>query len=370
MTMQVKLCLLFLILCGNISAQMGVSAVYSPSKIIKHSDNLLFDVPSLSHEYRLGLTFQTSGKNRWEKYWNRPRIAINTIYVDFGDNEVLGKAYALIPELHFTLSRWKKLNFNMQFGTGIAYLSKPFNAISNPINNAISSNLNNSTSLKFGLEYQIMHSMFLNMSTGIVHFSNGNSSSPNTGINIFGASMGFIYQFDRIPKEEKNFSFSSKLNTEPLKYKKWILDIQYQYGLTEHTVPGGPKFGVQILSLGAGYRYSEFMTLLVGGEYEYNDGVYRFYKFNFETEEVSKQRAKKTILYIENEFRYGSVFSRLRFGFYLGWPAENSKFFFTKLVTGVYLPKIYRSATPYVAVALKTHIATADYLAMVFGVRI
>ena len=237
-------------------AQHGISGVYAPSKVIKHRENLLFDVPALSNEFRLTYTYQTNGDRSWERFWKKPRIALNAIYVNFG-NEVLGSAFAIVPELHFSLARYKKLLLNMQFGTGVAYLTKQYDAIDNPNNNAIGSNLNNTSSLKFGIEYPWNDRLTTSLSTGIVHFSNGLSSSPNTGINIYGASLNVNYKFNvrTIIDEE---SIATRNVEEPPTYRKWIVDAQYHYGFTEHATTGGPKYGVHAISLGTGYRYKEY----------------------------------------------------------------------------------------------------------------
>jgi len=353
---------------SDMHGQHGVSLVYAPAKVIKHRENLLFDVPDRSHEFRLAYTFQTTGKHKWERYWDKPRIAINALLVNYGNKEVLGNAYALIPELHFTLKKWKDFKLNLQFGTGIAYLNKPYNTITNPTNNAIGSNLNNITSLKFGLTYQWDERWITTLSTGLVHFSNGLSSSPNSGINIYGLSFGGLYNFGL--KEQKEEISDLRSDEQETTFKRWVVDFQYHYGFTEYTVPDGPKYGVNAYSIGGGYRYTEFMTVIIGGEYEYNDGRYTFFKRNFYTEQEALDQARSTIIYIENELRFGRIFNRLRMGFYLPYPIKNSRSMYTKVVTGLYLPEIKGTVRPYIGVLLKTHTAVADYLGFLVGFSI
>lgn len=354
---------------SEIKAQHGASFVYAASKVIKHRETLLFDVPERSHEFRLAYTYQTTGKHKWERYWNKPQITINSFFVNFGDKEVLGNAYGVLPELHFTLTKWKGFRLNLQFGTGVAYLNKPFNTITNPKNNAIGSNLNNVSSLKFGLTYQWNDRWITSLSTGMVHFSNGLSSSPNTGINIYGLALGSVYNFGMKASKEEVISEPRNIE-ESNSFNRWVLDFQYHYGFTEYTVPDGPKYSVHAFSLGGGYRYTEFMTVLVGGEYEYNEGKYVFFKRNFYTEQQALDQARSSIIYIENELRFGRVFNRIRMGFYMPWPIKNSRSIYTKVVTGLYLPEIKGTVRPYVGVVLKTHTAVADYLGVLFGVSI
>ena len=240
--------LILLFTISDVMGQHGVSLVYAPSKVIKHRENLLFNVPNRSHEFRLAYTYQTTGKYKWERYWNKPRITINALYVNYGSKEVLGNAYAILPELHFTIAKRKAFRLNLQFGTGIAYLNKPYNAISNPMNNAIGSNLNNISSLKFGLTYQWSDRWISTLSAGIVHFSNGLSSSPNTGLNMYGVSFGGVYSFG--VKDKKEDIIELRNEEEQKSFKRWVVDFQYQYGFTEHTVPDGPKYGVLFIFIG------------------------------------------------------------------------------------------------------------------------
>lgn len=369
---HLKECLLFsgLFILGVstsvIHAQHGLSMVYAPSKVLKHKKDLFFEIPKSSDEFRLAYTFQTDGKSRWSRYWNKPRIAINALYINYGEAEVLGNAFAILPELHFTLKKWKDFRLNLQFGTGIAYLNKPFDAVTNPDNNAIGSNLNNVTSLKFGLAYQWNDRWITTLSTGLVHVSNGLSSSPNSGINIYGLSVGGVYSFG-MNREKEDLSPLFLSDSTATTFKRWIVDLQYQYGFTEYIVPGGPKYAVHAYSLGIGYRYTEFMTLVLGGEYEFSQERFIFFKRNFHTEEESLDRARSTIIYLENELRFGRVFNRFRLGFYLPYPIKNSRMPYTKFVTGLYLPKIKGTVRPYVGVVLKTHAAVAEYLGILIG---
>jgi len=359
--------LAWLITVSDCFGQNGLSLIYAPSKVIKHRSNLLFDVPDRTHEFRMAYTYRTQGRYKWQRYWNHPTIAVNGVFVDFGDPVVLGRAYGVLPELHFTLTQCKNWRLNLQFGTGIAYLNRPFDAISNPKNNAIGSNLNNISSLKFGLAYDWHPRWATTLSGGLVHFSNGLSSSPNSGINIYGVSLSGSYTFET-PKQadiSPNFLNFAERDTS---FKRWIADVQYHYGFTEHPVPGGPKYGVHAFSLGAGYRYTEFMSILMGGEYEFNEGTYTFFRRNFTPEEEALDRARSTIIYVEHELRFGYVFNRLRMGFYLPWPRDNSRRIYTKVITGLYLPGFKRNARPYIGVLLKTHVAIADYLGIVGGI--
>ncbi len=366
----VVLSILMSITTSDVSAQHGISLTYAPSKVLKHSERLLFSVPDLSHEVRLSYVIQTSGKNHWERYWGKPKIVVNALFVNFGDRDILGNAYAILPELHLSLKKWKKIEINFQFGGGLAYLNKPFDAISNPINNAIGSNINNVTSIKIAAAYRWNQRWVSTLSSGLVHFSNGLSSSPNRGINIYGLNLSTTYFFNTNNPTENIKDVTLVSDIETKEFRRWIFDAQYHYGVAEHTVPGGPKYGINSFSVGGGYRYTKYMTILLGGEYEYNEGRYIFFRHNFHTESEAREMAKSTMIYASHEFRFGNVFNRLRLGFYLPYPGKDSRLEYIKVAVGYYLPEIKGYTKPYFGVLLKTHATTAEYVGILIGVSI
>lgn len=371
---HVKYCLallsLLILFSKDNNAQNSISFDYAPSQVFKHRESLLFDVPSYTQEFRLRYEFDNDPEEEWFQFWNRPRLAVNLFYMDFGD-DILGDAIGILPEIRFVLKQWKSISLNLQFGTGAAFAFSPFHPIDNPRNDALGSHFNNTSSLKFGIESRWSDHWSNTLSVGLVHYSNGSSVTPNAGLNIYGVTIGFTYFKDKaiIPDQE----ILSTTRNNPLviddSFNRWNIDLGYQHGFTQFSTSGGPTFSVQDYYVSGGYSFKKFLTTFVGFEYEYNSKEFFTSRNNFYSEKDASKRAKQTALYLEQELRYGMFFNRLRIGYYLDFPSSNVNEVYYKVTTGIYFPKVYGRFRPYVSTVLKAHSTTADYIALSVGIK-
>jgi hypothetical protein len=135
-------------------------------------------------------------------------------------------------------------------GLGGTYLTKPFDAITNPLNEAYSTNISMVIMAGAGINYRLDDYWNLRLLAKYNHTSNGGTSTPNRGINFPSISLGvskslsptyypnFIKVDDRKPPEHKErislTHFSGWSNAEigdkdkfyvtgfALKYSRWI----------------------------------------------------------------------------------------------------------------------------------------------------
>ncbi len=349
-------------------SQSGVIFSYSPSKIIIHSKKILFDAPPISHEFRLGYYFETTEDSGWASYWHLPTFTLNAIYTDLGNPAVLGRAYAILPEIHFPLFKGQYFVFDLRFGTGIAYLDRPYHPIDNPENNAIGSCWNNISNLKFGIRYHLNNtSLFL--SGGIVHYSNGRTVSPNLGINLVSISLGAQYRIWERSKRKKTSGLSLDMEKN-FNRSKYFIEGRYIHGFTSYNVPGGPSYIVRVGGVALGIKVSEYLSTSLGLEYEYNDATFSYYIENYYSHKEALAKAKSMTLYIDQELRYGWIYNRIRLGWYIpGWSDKDIPIN-VKLVTGTYLPFFCDRAKPYIGFTLKFHKAVADFLGLESGIKI
>jgi hypothetical protein len=112
-----------------------------------------------------------------------PMKGVSLEFRNFGYDEVLGKAFSLTTYMVFPLIQTKKNGFlDLTLGTGAGYLSRCYNAVDNPLNNAIGSKWNGRVNLKLSW---IKYWENLHFGGGIefMHFSNGSITTPNLGLN-------------------------------------------------------------------------------------------------------------------------------------------------------------------------------------------
>jgi len=142
----------------------------------------------------LSLSFPATGKDYWEKLYHYPETGIGASYWCLGNNEVLGKAWALYGFVNVPVYRRPgRFSFNYQISVGGAYLTKPFDIYSNHLNRAMSSPVNIYVRLGIDSKFQLSTRSQVVIEAGTSHFSNGKTRSPNYGINAGTVSVGFNY---------------------------------------------------------------------------------------------------------------------------------------------------------------------------------
>ena len=86
------------------------------------------------------------------------------------------------------------LDYEWNFGTAIGW--KPYSEHNKFFNLTVGSQVNAYLNLNFALRWQLKPQLGLIAGIGVSHFSNGNTSFPNPGINSFGIRLGVVYTFN------------------------------------------------------------------------------------------------------------------------------------------------------------------------------
>lgn len=117
-------------------------------------------------------------------------------YNTFFNSEEIGNplaVYVFQTSRIATLSR--RLSFDYEWNFGASFGWKKFDEVSNPNNRVVGSNVNAYINLGFLLNWQIAANTNLRAGIGVTHYSNGNTSYPNSGVNTIGASIGITRSF-------------------------------------------------------------------------------------------------------------------------------------------------------------------------------
>lgn len=359
--------LLFLFIISSLVGQQK-SAYYGEvmiGKVVKHREGLLYEIPPISMIFQGGKVIQTDGSKSWHKYWGFPRLERNMHVNVFGDAEVLGYAFGAAPGIGFYMHRGTKSSVILHMAAGFAYLTREYNALTNPTNNAIGSNFNNTTQVKLSYEKDFMKQLSLDVGLGITHYSNGLSSSPNSGINVIGLHLGCKHSLsNKIDSDGEFLEIPNELS------KRWGLNAFISYGVAEYSVPGGPKYPIKNYSLGVYYRANPFFKWHLGLDYDYTLGAYEFAIRDFQTEEVANGEATSTALFAAAEGIFGDVSFRYQMGYYLDLLYDKSdKVPYSKFNIIYNVPYDYYDVKPYVGILLKTHVAVAEYVALQIGLE-
>ena len=370
--MRYLLVILFLFgLSNHLQAQfpkgIGLEPQLHYGKIIKHSDEIFFDVNQASYAVGLNLKIQTRGQKPWHELQHYPQFGIQLLYFHLGEKELLGDAYAFLPGISIPILRKvKKLKSYFEISTGFAYLTQHFDRLNNTTNNAIGSHWNNAIQIQFGTRYSINSQWTLKGAGVLSHFSNGGAKLPNLGINIPTIMIGINYT----PKPfiQTDYIFHE---TKKEVIKKWKLDVHFDLAFRENRLPGGPLYTIYIGSFGALYHFSKINRSLAGVEYEFNESAYQFGwdTFTFHNEKEARLGASRLSLYAGHEFLFGNWGIQLKAGAYLGSFSYLIPYpVYFKISTRYYLPSFGQPKTRfYTAIYLKSHLFRAEYMALGVG---
>lgn len=151
------------------------------------------------------------------------------------------------------------LNYEWNFGAAIGW--KPYSAANKYFNLAVGSQVNAYLHINLHFNWKLNPNLSLIAGAGVSHFSNGNTSFPNPGINSFGLRLGLIWTLNPIEK------FPSVI--APYKLKTTPDSIQNKISSPDGNVRHGKKkLGFDIMAWGSTrkrvYRGGDTPVLLPG----------------------------------------------------------------------------------------------------------
>ena len=89
----------------------------------------------------------------------------------------------------------KRLSFDYEWNLGLAYGWKKYDSKDHPDNRVIGSKMTAHINVDLYLRYRLSKAWDLNLGASITHYSNGNTSVPNAGLNIAGIKASAAYYF-------------------------------------------------------------------------------------------------------------------------------------------------------------------------------
>jgi hypothetical protein len=250
----------------------------------------------------LNFAIQTRGKKEWHQLYNFPQLGCALIYGYWGNDEVLGRNIAFVPNLAFETHKNQRWSMQIRFGFGFTYFTKHYDAITNPDNNVIGASFTNLTMLTDDIHYKVSEFLTLNAGIGIFHSSDGHYQLPNLGANVPSMNIGVRYY----PHGTSTFyhhDSTSKPN------KKVLLNLFAGYGRHEFgsaTKPtGGPKYPVFQGGIYVSKRFKKICNLQAGFFYTYYTDYYDLIVNEELFESHQHFKASVITVFLGNEFIIG-----------------------------------------------------------------
>ncbi len=89
------------------------------------------------------------------------------------------------------------LSLNYEWNLGLTFNWHPYNQETNPQNKVIGSKVTAYIDADFYLSWRLSNHLDLNAGISLSHYSNGNTSIPNAGLNIIGGRISLAYYLNR-----------------------------------------------------------------------------------------------------------------------------------------------------------------------------
>jgi len=314
--------------------------------------------------FELNLQQETFGKHKWERNFDYPNIGLSFLYTGLGKSPELGAAYSIFPFIDFPLYRKKQFSLTFRFGLGAAYITKPFNRLTNYRNLAIGSHINASINLMFQIHYTVSGRITVGLGFGLQHFSNGSLKLPNYGLNILAANVGVAY---RLAKKNRSIPDRFIAPTEPysaILRHNMEFDVGFALGYKDMKAVLGNNFLVYHLYENTFFPYKRKSKWGFGLDFSYDESHVKI----LENQGIYVSDKLKIIRPGINA-AYMLVLSKLDFivnlGYYLGGAEKSNGPLYEKISFQYKFTKDF-----FANIMLKVHWGRADYIGWGFGMHI
>lgn len=193
--------------------------------IIPHSK----DIINVSNSNPRGFEISAQWLLNAEKYTRNSGViakrGIVAQFINFDNPQVLGYCINVVPYIEPMIRPWKRLSGSVQMGLGLAYLSKVYDAETNPTNLFFSVPVSFPVMVNAYLYYKTSPHWEISLGFNYNHISNGGMKLPNKGMNFPTWNAGVNYYIEPV-----------KI-TRPLKNNDWKLQPRnYAYLLAIGTL--------------------------------------------------------------------------------------------------------------------------------------
>ena len=356
------------LVCAHLNSQITKGLAFESSllsgSVFKHSAKIKIEPQRPVIGAEVSAVWRGYGKQSWNQAHHYCSFGIAANYMNFGEDKVLGSAYGIMPHLTFHIVDLPKFQFNFRFSSGLGYITKYYNPITNPTNNIIGSHVNDMTALRFGAVWQLTRQWRLLTSFSFTHYSNGATQYPNLGINAVTGTLGVQYTANPVIKEDL-------IRIErPKRDKRLHLAASFFYGRNERGVAGGPKYPIMATTLEA-YIHTGMTNRIgigLGGEYVPSVTAFARQSGFSQNDADNRRQAYRYFATLGDEVLFGRIGLLGQAGFYLNKPILRPYFMNFKLGVRYYFLKTAKFPVQlHIGAYLKSHFGTAEYASLGLG---
>lgn len=294
----------------------------------------------------------------------------------------LGDVYTVFGYSHFDFFRSRHFSFGANVETGLSYITKKWNAETNPMNLYVGSSVLVMVGVGLEAAFNITPRWEAGLNATIAHRSNGMLRTPNFGLNEL--ALGLFARYSLCDR------YLDRRGAAPLRpdFKRWNYDIYFSSGVHSCDAERGVYLDKVLkkgdenrwgsfrpwlrLNLGAevSYRYHPLFATGVGVDVSYTENWRRLAEY-WELAHDGETTSTSPIYvgaYIQQSFYYRNVEVGLGLGVYLfkRLGIEDSKWNYQRTLIRYHFPK---AGGIFLGFAMRAHFDRSDTLEFSFGKR-
>lgn len=366
--MKKALIIFFLICSYTISAQENssyIQADYFYGNVLGTNPDSKIFLEGHPKGFFISYNKRTRGSEDWQEHYNYPDFGYSFGYQDY-NSEILGKLYSVYAHYNFYLTNRKSRNqLILRPGIGLAYSTNPYDKVANNKNTALGTALNSSTYFKLYFQREnLFKNIGLNAGLTFIHASNSNIKSPNSGVNVWAATVGMSYDLDKSDElvEYKTSSLSKKFK-EPIRY-----NFSIRGGVNESEIINSGVKPFYVFSAYADKRLSRKSAIQFGADLYISPILKTYYELNLSipfTDLRETDSFSRIGLFLGHELFINKISIETQFGYYVKYPFEyDSRVYETLGIKRYFNDKWFGS------IRLKAHGANAETVEFGVGIRL
>ena len=302
------------------------------------------------------LTKSTYGKDYWQQIYNYPHFGISFYHSTLGNNQILGKEYALTAFARFDILKISKFSLYNRTGIGLSYVTKKFDIENNYLDVAVGSHINTHVNLRLGIGYQPVKKLELKSGVSFDHFSNANMSEPNLGVNALTFFAGANYLLG-IENEKVTHTI------EPLE-RKFYFDLYTSLGGKHTRRLTSEVFFCSSMSLESYYMVLRKLHIGLGADLFFDSSIKD--QLTDRGDNYKAADSFQSGIHISQSFIYNKFAIELQEGIYLLLPEKVDGYKFYN--RGIVKYRVSRVIS--IRMAMKTHLHILDYPEVGLGIRL
>jgi len=166
--------------------------------IIPHSKTIAEISDSNPWGIEADLAWHLMRERIWKYCYCYPRTGLSLNYFNFNLPEILGHSLALYPYIEPYIRPQKRFSISFRFGIGPAWVTRVYDAETNPQNLFFSTHLSFIAMLNAALNYRVSSRISARAAFNYHHISNGGISQPNKGMNFPMLNAGLDYSLHEV----------------------------------------------------------------------------------------------------------------------------------------------------------------------------